>query len=101
VKEKFLLDYNIKIHDTICELLEIENNLILTGDFEKIPDSVKNLRELISPKNKLLNHQFQTEKYTQVFSEKTGFFPNISILDLLFNEGPNSLNILEKTLIFV
>ncbi len=34
-KEKFLLDFNLKIHETICELLEIENNIILTEDFEK------------------------------------------------------------------
>lgn len=96
VKEKFLLDYNLKIHDTICNLLEIENNTVLTSDFEKIPEGAKNLREVISPKNKLLNCQFQTEKYTQVFSEKTGFIPNISILDLLFNEGPNSFSVLEN-----
>ena len=29
-------------------------------------------------------------EYTQVFTEKYGFVPNLSILDLLFNEGPNS-----------
>lgn len=94
VKEKFLLDYNIKIHDTMCELLEIGNNTILTSDFETIPEDFENFREVISPKNKLLNHQFPNEKYTQVFSEKTGFVPNLSILDLLFNEGPNSFNIM-------
>ena len=101
MKEKFLLDYNLKIHDTICELLEIENNTILTSDFENIPEDVKNLREVISPKNKLLNRQFQTEEYTQVFSEKTSFIPNLSILDLLFNEGPNSLTVLENCIIAI
>ena len=101
VKEKYLLDYNLKIHDTICELLEIENNTTLTSDFEKIPEGAKNLREVISPKNKLLNRQFQAEKYTQVFSEKTSFIPNLSILDLLFNEGPNSFTILENCSITV
>ena len=101
VKEKFLLDHNLKIHDTICALLEIENNAILTSDFETIPKNVINLREIISPKNKLLNRQFQTERYTQVFSEKINFIPNLSILDLLFNEGPNSFNILENSLIAI
>ncbi|MDR2910966.1 MAG: WbqC family protein [Bacteroidales bacterium] len=101
VKEKFLLDYNLKIHDTICELLEIENNTILTSDFEKNSEDFENFREVISPKNKLINHQFQNEKYTQVFSEKTGFIPNLSILDLLFNEGPNSFSIMANCIVNV
>ena len=100
-KEKYLLDYNLKIHDTICKLFEIENNTILTSDFEMIAEDVRNLRELISPKNKLLNSQFKVENYTQVFSEKIGFIPNLSILDLLFNEGPNSLNVIENCSITV
>lgn len=36
------------------------------------------------------------ETYTQVFNNKHGFIPNLSILDLLFNEGPNALNYLES-----
>lgn len=100
-KENFLIDYNLKIHNTICELLEIENKTILTSDFEKIPECFQNFREIISSKNKMLNNQFQTEKYTQVFSEKTGFMSNLSILDLLFNEGPNSINIIANYTIAV
>jgi hypothetical protein len=100
-KENYLLDLNLKINETICELLEIENSLKLTDDFEKVPTGVINMREIISPKNKLFGCQFQTEKYTQVFSDKTGFIPNLSILDLLFNEGPNSITILEKCSISV
>lgn len=97
IKEKFILDYNLKINEAICDLLEIENNIVLTEDFEKTGNGTTNLREIISPKNKQLNYQFQTKKYTQVFSEKFDFVPNLSILDLLFNEGPNSCTILEET----
>ncbi|MDO8952408.1 MAG: WbqC family protein, partial [Draconibacterium sp.] len=67
-KHKFLLDFNLKIQETICELLEIENNAVLTSDFEKVPEGTANLRERISPKIKTQSdNDFQPVKYTQVF----------------------------------
>jgi hypothetical protein len=98
-KYGFLLDFNLQINDTICELLEIENNAVLTEDFEEVPESTLNFRESISPKIKTKTEcHFQPVKYTQVFSDKLGFIPNLSILDLLFNEGPNSYSVLEKSI---
>lgn len=99
-KHQFLLDFNMKIHETICELLEIENVTILTDDFEKVPEGTANFRESISPKIKVqTDSHFQPAKYTQVFSDKLGFEPNLSILDLLFNEGPNSYSVLDGSII--
>lgn len=98
-KTKYLLDLNQSIHKTICDLLEIENKSELTTDFETVPNNTLNFREIISPKN--ITHpdpDFQPQAYTQVFSEKFGFIPNLSILDLLFNEGPNALTILENSI---
>ncbi len=99
-KQRFLFDFNMKIHETICELLEIENIAVLTGDFEKVPEGTANFRESISPKNKTkTDNHFQPVKYTQVFSDKLGFIPNLSILDLLFNEGPKSYSVLEGSMV--
>jgi hypothetical protein len=98
-KRKYLFDLNGEIHETICDLLEMENNLVLTDNFEKVPENTANFREAFSPKKQKAfpDPDFQPQKYTQVFSEKLDFVPNLSILDLLFNEGPNSFNILEKS----
>ena len=43
----------------------------------------------IVPKNKLAD-----KRHIQVFESKYGFIPNLSILDLLFNEGPNAISFL-------
>jgi len=65
-----------------------------------VPEGAVNLRERISPKIKTQSdNDFQSVKYTQVFSDKLGFFPNLSIMDLLFNKGPNSYSILKDSIV--
>jgi len=99
MKPQFLLDFNMKIHETICELLEIDISAVLTEDFEKVPEETVNFREIISPKNRnQTDIDFLPVQYTQVFSEKLGFIPNLSILDILFNEGPNSYSVLDGSI---
>lgn len=98
-KFTFLLDFNLQIHRVICDFLEVTDNGILTEDFEKTEPGTLNYREMISPKNTInLDYDFKPINYTQVFDEKFDFIPNLSILDLLFNEGPNAYTILLKSI---
>ena len=98
-KPKFLLDHNLKIHETLCDFMDVSSEIYLTEDFELIPENTLNFRDKISPKIKTNSDaNFVPQEYTQVFNEKHGFLPNLSILDLLFNEGPNTHTILVKSI---
>jgi len=92
----FLFEYNQHITKTILEILEITAKLNLTETFEQIPENYLNFREKISPKaHKTVDDpHFIVQPYTQVFAEEFGFVPDLSILDLLFNEGPSAHSVL-------
>ena len=100
-KHQFLFDFNQQITETILEILGIPASLNLTEDFEHIPENYLNFWEQISPKTHLINPdpQFVAQPYTQVFAEKFGFVPDLSILDLLFNEGPSAYSVIEDCFI--
>ncbi|HCY41530.1 MAG TPA: hypothetical protein DHV48_09270 [Prolixibacteraceae bacterium] len=95
-KTTYLFDYNQKITETLLEILEIPLEIKLTDEFQQTPEECINLRESISPKahRNADDPQFVAQPYTQVFSEKFGFSPDLSILDLLFNEGPSAHSVL-------
>lgn len=97
-KHEFLFDYNQQITETILEILDIQVTLNRTNDFEQIPEDYLNFREKINPKahRNANDPHFEPQPYTQVFSEKFGFVPGLSILDLLFNEGPSAHSVLLK-----
>lgn len=98
-KHEFLFDYNQKITETILEILEIPASLNFTEEFGKVPENCLNFREQISPKAHRINEDpnFSPPEYTQVFAEKFGFVPGLSILDLIFNEGPSAHTLLEAS----
>lgn len=88
----FLLDLNLKCHYFIMDALQIEIPIIKTTAYHKDVNSL-DLRNLAIAKG---TTNFQLERYIQVFEEQKGFISNLSILDLLFMEGPNALNYLES-----
>lgn len=90
-KKTFLLDLNLLANEIILDALQLEIPINKTQQYDKEP-TVLDLRNLAEDKPKLT---YNLERYIQVFSENHGFIPNLSILDLLFMEGPNAMNYLE------
>lgn len=88
-----LLDFNEAIRQKTCELLDIRPNVEPTSDYQKTVDSpaVHDFRTAINPKHPLPDPDFHPVRYYQVYQQKHGFLPNLSILDLLLNMGPESI----------
>ena len=89
---EFLVDFNMEITQKMCELLDIQPHITLTDAYVSAEDvGVTDYRDIIRPKNPLPDDRFQPRRYYQVYEQKHGFQPNLSILDLLFNEGPEAV----------
>ena len=86
-KNDFLFDFNNKINLAILKCLGIETEIIISSSYVEKDLEIEDFRNIIPSKSKGLE-KFKEIKYNQVFQEKQSFLPNLSILDLLFNEGP-------------
>ena len=92
----FLLDFNEEIRQKVCELIDIQPKVSLTAVYSPTSHlspltSKKDFREGIQPKHPEPDADFVPKPYYQVYQQKHGFLPNLSILDLLFNMGPESI----------
>jgi len=114
----YLFDFNEAIREKMCELLDIQPKVRLTKEFTVYslrftddytvgseglaskssvnckPSTVNNFvdyRSAIRPKHPEPDPDFTPKRYYQVYEQKHGFLPNLSILDLLFNMGPESI----------
>lgn len=88
-----LIELNETIIKELTSLMNLDIEVKYTSDFEEIIPNKTDLRFDIHPKKKL---QINFPKYYQTFDDKLGFLPNLSILDLLFNLGPESILYLES-----
>jgi len=90
-----LLAYNLTTTRFILDLLQLEVKLELTTEYiDPNNENYLDYRSAISPKKGLQKGIKTCSEYHQVFNDKHGFLPNLSILDLLFNEGPNAVSFL-------
>ena len=98
-RDGFLMDFNLRLHGTVCELLGLDREIrILTAEEieeRKATADVCDMRHIAEPKA-LATCTTDTQPYYQVFSQRHGFLPNLSIADLLFNMGPEGLITLKE-----
>lgn len=90
-RHEFLMDLNLEIFELVNESLGITIQTDKTTEFFHDVPNFKDFRQLANGKK----DSTQLEEYTQVFEEKHGFLNNLSILDLLFNEGRYAVDYLK------
>ena len=103
-KWTFLIDFNREIQSVVLDELNLKCRINPTEEFTppgKFTTDTADFRYVIDPKpgRKSEDNKFLPVTYMQVFQEKFGFTPNLSIIDLLFNEGPMAVEMLRKSLV--
>lgn len=89
-----LLEYNTELMKVLISLVGIDCEITYSNSFVK-PNSITNdARYSVTPKKKTYINSYN--KYIQVFSNKFDFIPNLSIIDLLFNLGPEAKDYLNN-----
>ena len=92
-RDGFLMDFNLRLHNVVCELLGLDREIrVLTTEdaLKEATDAAGDLRSIAEPKA-LAELTETPQRYYQVFAQRNGFIPNLSIVDLLFNMGPEGL----------
>ena len=87
-KYNFLFDYNLELFEVVLKLIKMPVKYDFTLNYEKSCENLIDFRMVNTPNKP---SDYQNKKYYQVFEDKNGYFNNISILDLLFNQGPQAL----------
>ena len=109
-KYEFLFDFNMEIMEKMIELLDIRPNVSVTDRYvlseerrvkseeytsleaqAQLNTQMRDFRDVIRPKKPLPDAEFEPKRYYQVYEQKHGFLPNMSILDLRFNEGNEAI----------
>jgi len=98
IHDLFFKEYNTLAEFNLALTQHLVNKLGIDCKIEttvQSPPIIENdLRHTLSPKKE---SQFKSPEYIQTFSDRNPFLKNLSILDILFNEGPNSICILEAS----
>lgn len=96
---EFLYDFNMELTYWLCEQIDMSPKLVITEEYMNPGSYVEDLREVIHPKKGLFetSNFFHPAPYYQVFESRQGFIPDLSIVDLLFNMGPESILVLRDS----
>ncbi len=92
-RDGFLLDFNLRLHTVVCSLLGLERECVVAekGAIETEGFKTEDLRHAAEPRALARIAGFTPEPYYQVFAPRNGFIAGASIVDLLFNMGPEAL----------
>jgi hypothetical protein len=96
---RLLIDWNADLLGFILQALNLHAQPLFTGNYTDCPENCLDFRNILHPKNRLMRPDtgFIPVTYQQAFQERYGFIPNLSVIDLLFNEGPLAIEILKRT----
>jgi hypothetical protein len=94
-KPDYLFEWNIHIFEIINTILDKAIRFSFTSEYLESYTNADDYRSLASP-SVLAEQPDGTPRYRQVFEERYGFIDNLSILDLLFCEGPHSIEYLKN-----
>lgn len=95
-QETYLLDLNMATLTWLKKVLKMPGAVSRTASYQKTyPEGVTDKRNNLLPKN--YQQAAGCPRYTQVFEDRIGFQPNLSILDLLFCCGPETSHLLQTT----
>ena len=96
----FLLDFDMGLLETVLRLVGSDVEIKISDKYiDHISSDMSDWRNGISDKPRLSrpDPEFTAEPYWQVFSDRMDFVPNLSIVDLLFCEGPGALDIIRES----
>lgn len=92
-KYEFLFDYNLELTILLLKMLKIKKAPIITEAFEKEYENRTDLRSALHPKRERF---IEPLPYPQVFADRQPFTDRVSIIDLLFNLGPEAAEYLNR-----
>jgi len=90
-KWDFLFDFNEELLQLLSRFLKINIKYNYTNTYQQTYSTLDDYRGSIHPKHV---SDISFKQYFQVFEERNGFLPNLSIVDLVFNQGPQSIKYL-------
>jgi hypothetical protein len=88
---KFLLDLNMELLMAVIKMIKLQVEISYTTDFMPVNKAADDFRYRICPKRKT---DYNLKPYIQVFGNENIFTDRLSIVDLLFNTGPEAVNYL-------
>ena len=98
-KDGFLMDFNLRLHGVVSELLGLERGVEFLSARDVDAAAVSDLRNIAEPKVLASMQGVSELPYYQVFAQRNGFIPSLSIVDLLFNTGPEGLLVLRDSVL--